>query len=161
VGALVFFSDLGKGLAATWFAKSLTRSQEVAGAAALAAIAGHNWPVWLRGSGGRGIATTMGTLALLAPRELGLVLIPFAWGAATKNLAFGVALGIAALPLLSVALGQPAPIILMGVAMLLIMLVRRLTAIGVLEQIRQAQDKRRLILNRLLYDNSKGRGFRE
>lgn len=161
LAALVFFADLGKGLAAAWLSKSLTRSQEVAAMAALAAIAGHNWPVWLGFNGGRGIATTMGALAVLAPLELGFILIPFAWGAATRNLALGVALGIAALPILSWALGQPPSIILMGAAMLLIMLLRRLTAIGVREEIRGAQDRRRLILNRLLYDNSKGRGFRD
>ncbi|MFH1639751.1 MAG: glycerol-3-phosphate 1-O-acyltransferase PlsY [Chloroflexota bacterium] len=36
-------------------------------AAALAAIAGHNWPIFLRFKGGRGVSTYMGGLAALCP----------------------------------------------------------------------------------------------
>ena len=39
--------------------------------AGLAAVAGHNWPVWLKFRGGQGLATTMGVLAVFSP-------IPFA-----------------------------------------------------------------------------------
>ncbi len=41
----------------------------------LAAIAGHNWPGAARFRGGKGIATTCGVLALLAPKSL-LILLP-------------------------------------------------------------------------------------
>ncbi len=37
----------------------------------LAAIAGHNWPVYIRFQGGRGVATTLGTLFPLAPAVAG------------------------------------------------------------------------------------------
>jgi glycerol-3-phosphate acyltransferase PlsY len=36
-------------------------------AAGLAAIAGHNWPIYIRFQGGRGVATSLGTLLPLAP----------------------------------------------------------------------------------------------
>ena len=36
-------------------------------AAGLLALAGHNWPVFLHFKGGRGIATGMGVLAIIAP----------------------------------------------------------------------------------------------
>ncbi len=37
----------------------------------LAAIAGHNWPIYIRFRGGRGVATTLGTLLLLSPAVAG------------------------------------------------------------------------------------------
>jgi len=43
----------------------LLRSAE--GGAAIAAIAGHNWPVFLGFKGGRGVSTFMGGLAALCP----------------------------------------------------------------------------------------------
>ena len=36
-------------------------------ALAAAAVAGHNWPVWLRGRGGKGLATAAGALSLVTP----------------------------------------------------------------------------------------------
>jgi glycerol-3-phosphate acyltransferase PlsY len=40
---------------------------ELAGAAGLAAIVGHCWPVWLGFKGGKGVATTAGVLAVVSP----------------------------------------------------------------------------------------------
>ncbi len=43
---------------------------------AVAAVAGHLWPVFFRFSGGGGLGCSMGILACLMPRELGIV-FPF------------------------------------------------------------------------------------
>lgn len=45
--------------------------------AALFAILGHMFPVWLRFKGGKGVATGMGVFLALAPKAVGLVLIVF------------------------------------------------------------------------------------
>jgi len=80
--ALVTILDLSKGLLAVVFAgltfsgDYLMVSAQVV--AALAAIAGHNWPVFLKFKGGRGVATFFGGLfALCLPAALfgGAVLI--------------------------------------------------------------------------------------
>lgn len=34
---------------------------------AAAAVAGHNWPVWLHGKGGKGLATAAGALSVVTP----------------------------------------------------------------------------------------------
>ena len=47
---------------------------------ALAAIAGHNWPVYIGFRGGKGVATTFGALLYLAPEGL-LAAVPV-WGVA-------------------------------------------------------------------------------
>lgn len=67
MAAAVLVLDLGKGLVAVLLAREVlsTTSGEVA--AGLLALIGHNWPVFLKFKGGRGIATGMGALAVIAP----------------------------------------------------------------------------------------------
>jgi len=69
--ALVTILDLSKGILAVVFAglifseEYLMVSAQVV--AALAAIVGHNWPVFLKFKGGRGVATFFGGLFALCP----------------------------------------------------------------------------------------------
>lgn len=75
--------DAGKGLAAVFFAGALvSRYGDPASyalsplaLAALCAIAGHVFPVWLGFKGGKGVATGVGAFAALAPKA---VLLSFA-----------------------------------------------------------------------------------
>lgn len=64
--AAVFLGDLAKGLAAVLLARLITHSPAVEAAAGLAAMAGHNWPVYLGFRGGRGVVTGFGGLILLS-----------------------------------------------------------------------------------------------
>ena len=43
----------------------------------LIAIAGHNWPVFLKFKGGKGVATSLGVALALAPKELGVAFVVF------------------------------------------------------------------------------------
>jgi glycerol-3-phosphate acyltransferase PlsY len=64
----VFLLDIAKGSAAVLIGLWLGDSSNdwVAVVCGLAAIAGHNWPVYFRFKGGKGIATTVGALVIWA-----------------------------------------------------------------------------------------------
>ena len=66
---LVVTLDLGKGVVAVVLARLIVGDNYLVppGAAALAAMAGHIWPVFLKFRGGRGVATFFGGAAALSP----------------------------------------------------------------------------------------------
>ena len=66
VGWVVLVLDVVKGAVAVMIAGPGAGTFFQAGLAA-AAVAGHNWPVWLRGRGGKGLATAAGALSLVSP----------------------------------------------------------------------------------------------
>ena len=67
MAAVVFALDVGKGVLAVMMAKEATGASGAEVAAALAALAGHNWPVFLGFRGGRGILTALGGLLMMTP----------------------------------------------------------------------------------------------
>ncbi|HEX9635802.1 MAG TPA: glycerol-3-phosphate 1-O-acyltransferase PlsY [Candidatus Limnocylindria bacterium] len=77
--AVVFAVDVAKGLAAVLLARALYQAgppgspEWVAAAAGVAAVAGHNWSVFIGFTGGRGVATAAGGLAASAPMVLAIV----------------------------------------------------------------------------------------
>lgn len=63
---LVLALDIAKGVAAVWIGKWLGGdSAWVPALCGISAIVGHNWPVFFRFRGGKGIATAIGVLATL------------------------------------------------------------------------------------------------
>lgn len=63
---VVLALDVAKGIAAVWIGKWLGGDSEwVPALCGVAAIIGHNWPVFFRFRGGKGIATAIGVLATL------------------------------------------------------------------------------------------------
>jgi glycerol-3-phosphate acyltransferase PlsY len=78
--ALVFVLDFAKGLVAVLLVRWLwggdaILTEWIAAAAGFAAIVGHVWSVFIRFTGGRGVATSTGGLVGMAPWSL-LVLAP-------------------------------------------------------------------------------------
>lgn len=63
---IVFALDVGKGAIAVYLG-SLVGGEIVQILAGVAAIAGHNWPIYLKFKGGKGIATSLGAVVSLTP----------------------------------------------------------------------------------------------
>jgi glycerol-3-phosphate acyltransferase PlsY len=59
--------DVGKAALPAWLALQLDLGSPAAIAAGLAAVVGHNWPIYLRFVGGRGMAAFAGVLLVLFP----------------------------------------------------------------------------------------------
>ncbi len=149
--------DLGKGMLAVWIAQlvGLDVTQQVI--VGLETIVGHNWSVFLRFGGGRGMLATLG-VALILPIINGLVpwgkiiaLIIVAIGTfVIHNVPLGVGVAVTALPIVSWAVGDPLPITLGFLVIFLITVIKRLamprTAISA------SLSNRQLLLNRLLFD---------
>src|SRR5208337_638764 len=71
LGVLTLILDMLKGLTAVAVTRMLFPDDTMLfGAAAFFAIVGHIFPVWLRFRGGKGVATGLGSFALLAPKPL-------------------------------------------------------------------------------------------
>jgi glycerol-3-phosphate acyltransferase PlsY len=111
-GALALLLDLGKGAAASTLAARFAPGEAaLSGAAAVAAVAGHMYPVWLRFQGGKGVATGLGAFAPLVPREALGALAVFAFTAlATRFVSLGSVVAGAALAGLALALRGPDPV---------------------------------------------------
>src|SRR5207248_10919879 len=78
LGILTLVLDLLKGMAAVAIALALCPgNRTVAFIAALAAVSGHIFPVWLRFRGGKGVATGLGSLVLLMPKAILLAMAVF------------------------------------------------------------------------------------
>lgn len=115
-GIVALVLDAGKGWAATALAVWMTTLPEWPyhyqpglewphsptfwiGAAALTAVLGHVFPIWLNFRGGKGVATAAGTFLVLAPAALGVAFILFALTVAvTRYISLASILAAASLP---------------------------------------------------------------
>ena len=78
LGAATLLLDAAKGFAAVALARRLHPGDTLfLSAAALFAIAGHIFPVWLGWRGGKGVATALGAFLCMAPRPVLLMVTVF------------------------------------------------------------------------------------
>jgi glycerol-3-phosphate acyltransferase PlsY len=111
-GVLAFLLDSGKGAAAAGFAAWLApQDQALPALAAVSAVVGHMYPVWLRFQGGKGVATGLGAFAPLAPLAAGISVLAFAVvAAATRYVSLGSIAGALALAALTFGERGPGPV---------------------------------------------------
>ena len=76
VGIIVGLIDAAKGAAAVLIARALNLSEVTVLGAGLAAVIGHNWPVFLGFRGGRGVSTTIGVLFATNLQPMLIMTIP-------------------------------------------------------------------------------------
>ncbi|MBI2329512.1 MAG: glycerol-3-phosphate acyltransferase [Chloroflexi bacterium] len=148
--------DIGKGALAVWIAQLMGLGAAPQITAGIATVIGHNWPIFLRFQGGRGIFTTLGVITLLS-WKLGLIAVVISYTLApVRQLALGSALALVSLPLFSWFLSQPLdieariPVTLGFAALALIALSRRLLASRT--ALSASLPRLELLTNRLLFD---------
>ncbi|WP_312335103.1 glycerol-3-phosphate 1-O-acyltransferase PlsY [Anaerospora hongkongensis] len=74
----VFLTDALKGVAGVMMGQWLDGSTIALLAGGIAAMAGHNWSIFLKFKGGRGVATGLGVIAVLVPKVTAIVFIVWA-----------------------------------------------------------------------------------
>ncbi|HHE71302.1 MAG TPA: glycerol-3-phosphate acyltransferase [Chloroflexi bacterium] len=143
--------DLLKAVVPTWLAIQLGLGQHAAAAVGLAATVGHNWPLYLGFTGGRGISPFLGALLVLFPWGFLWILAFLAVGwliGDSAPLAIGA---LITLPVFANWLGTSAPITSTSIGMLLVTLAKRVQANG-RPLPPPGPERRQVILRRLLLD---------
>ncbi len=117
-GFIVLAADMAKGSVAVLVAQWLGVPLLWVFVVGLAAVAGHNWPVWLRFRGGRGLATTLGVLLALVPVQFAISFaIMVIVVLLTSNMSLAASVGIVFLPLIIWLFGGEVSIIVYSLAL--------------------------------------------
>ncbi|MEM6701780.1 MAG: glycerol-3-phosphate 1-O-acyltransferase PlsY [Acidobacteriota bacterium] len=91
--------DIGKGAMVIVVLRSLGVAAPWVASAAVAAVLGHIYPIWMGFRGGKGVATAVGTLAVLSLRPTALLLVTFvAVVASTRFVSLGSVLAATLAP---------------------------------------------------------------
>ena len=110
LGVATLVLDAAKGLAAVLVARVLFSGPHqplIMTTAALFAVLGHLFPVWLKFRGGKGVATSLGVFILLTPKSiLCLVVLFLIIAVAFRYVSLGSVAVAAAFPLLAWALHE-------------------------------------------------------
>lgn len=73
--ALIFIMDLLKGIIGVWLGAYMIGTPLAMILGGIAAIIGHNWSVFLKFTGGKGVATGLGVIAMLMPQATVVVFV--------------------------------------------------------------------------------------
>ena len=129
LGILTLFMDAAKGFVAVQVAEMAFQTdasihERVMAAAALLAVVGHMFPIWLKFKGGKGVATALGAFLRLAPLAVGIAVIIFAVVVLiSRRISLGSIVTAACFPATVWRLNlsrDPAVLALIGIAALLI-----------------------------------------
>ena len=157
LGAFVIIFDFFKGIVMITVAYRMGFDPTLQMAVGLAVIIGHNWPVFLKFHGGRGIATAGGIIVFMP------IINPITfWGAVFfavflfgglilfRQTPVAVLCGVAVQPVITAVMMEPVALSLLYLALTLVIIVKRLTAQPSTETWHTGLGK--VLLNRLLYD---------
>lgn len=140
--------DLVKAAIPTWLAVRWGLPTAGVVVVGLAAIAGHNWPVFLRFVGGRGVSTFLGVLVVVYPIGAVWTLGLMSFGKVLGSTAVWTLVAIVGLPVLSALLSGPSVVPALSGAMLLLTVVKRVEA----NRRPVRGDRKRVLLRRVFLD---------
>ena len=154
---LGLFDIFVKGSSPLWIARYvLGLGPEVQAAAGLLAVAGHNWSLYMRFSGGRGIGTAVGIMFALYPPRFPLEVFAFTVVGVTgwlifRSAALWVLISLALLPVWSILWSRPLPVVLLMAGLMALSAIKRMTSNQGMPGAGEGSRKQ-LLLHRLLYD---------
>ena len=121
IGALAWLGDVGKGFLVVFVAYRLMLNPWIITAMALAAIAGHDFSIFLKFKGGKGVATTGGALLAFDPFFGILVLIIWILTiVVTRYFIPSTIIVLAGLPVAMLILGMKIEVIMFGLGAFLL-----------------------------------------
>jgi glycerol-3-phosphate acyltransferase PlsY len=165
LGLFVGIFDFCKGIIMVAAARIVGLSPGLQLLVGLAAILGHDWPVFLRFHGGRGIATSLGIIIILPIINIGndntyqvsnwplvaFLAVAVAGVVIARRTPVPILIGLILMPIISALIkAQPLSLTLGYAALVVIIIVKRLIAQPSAEKITTGMG--RVLLNRLLFD---------
>jgi acyl phosphate:glycerol-3-phosphate acyltransferase len=125
LGAVTLLLDALKGSAAVWLAHGIAPTYPLMCMAALCAVLGHMFPLWLRFHGGKGVATGLGSFVVITPKAVLIATAIFIVVVLVfRYVSLGSIVAVASLPLLVYELrtlaGAPAALAFVATTSLLI-----------------------------------------
>ena len=146
-GIGVLIADIAKGALAVLIAQWLDVSLIVVFIAGFAAVVGHSWPIFLKFSGGRGGATTLGVLSALAPIafaiSFGVIVIIVL---VTSNFRLAMGVGFVLMPFIIWGFGGELRLIVYSVALPFFTGLR--AAPVIIRSLTSAEDRKSLIIDK-------------
>lgn len=125
LGFLVLVLDALKGFIPVLGAKLLQQSDLVIVIAGIAVVVGHDWPIFARFHGGKGVATSLGVLLAISPKvAITLTLIWLVVVYFTRYVSLGSLMAGVSLPLVMLLFGMERVYVIGGVIMAIMATVR-------------------------------------
>lgn len=143
--------DISKAALPTWLGLELGLGDAAAVAAGIAALVGHNWPLFLGFTGGRGLSPFLGTVIVIYPWGFVWLLGFLAFGYLLGDSAPWALAGLVLLPVFNHIMNGPAVLDLAAIAMVILTLIKRLEANRRPLPEDQAE-RRKVLLRRFFYD---------
>jgi len=152
-GAVAFVAEVTKGAFPMLMARALLGDDLAVLLVGLAAMVGHNWPVFLGFDGGRGVSLGLATLLLVSYQWLGLAMIPLiVLTVALRDSAPAVLATFLLVPVFATAMGFSQPVAIASAGIPAITILRRVTAPSLSNV--ASEDRLRVLLNRLIFDRN-------
>ncbi|MGD2039832.1 MAG: glycerol-3-phosphate acyltransferase [Anaerolineae bacterium] len=143
--------DIGKAALPAWVALQLDLGLPVAAAAGMVAVVGHNWPIFLRFTGGRGLGSFMGVLLVVFPWGFAWLLGFLAAGWLLGDSAPWALASLVTMPIFAHLIDGPPLVTALAGSMVVITLLKRLEA-NRRPLPPTGPERRRIIMRRLLLD---------
>ncbi|MBX3049326.1 MAG: glycerol-3-phosphate acyltransferase [Anaerolineales bacterium] len=104
--------DVAKGAAALWLAEVLGVDYPERLLNGMAVVAGHNWPVWLRFHGGKGLLAALGAISYIVfPEGFWSFVVGMAILLPTRNILYTSTAGFASMLVVAARQNRPAEIV--------------------------------------------------